>query len=242
MRQWFAVAALAPALWAQSQTAPGRTWQIPALAYGPNMWSILHLANRAPAPGKVLLEVYRENGERLPMADAWEIPAGGTREIRIDSPNGAEESCWAKVTEISQDSALEVDGSVEMLHGNAIESFSRKAKAPSARDVWVSLSAEIAGKQVYFLNIYDQPTTLEFCATNNREQRTCLLPSRTATARFRVNPNQAIAVQVKKLRQKYFIAQSTVPGRAILLLFADGPGSRRVFSSDSSVEFEKPWQ
>ena len=238
MRYWLAVAVLAPALWAQS---PARgTWQIPALGYGPNVWSILHLVNRAATPRQLRLEVYRENGERLAIAETWDVPAGAMREIRIDSPNGDQESCWAKLTELSDEPAVEVDATIEMLHGNAIESYSRKAKDPSANEVWVSRSAEIEGKQVYFLNMFDRPTTIEFCATNNREQRTCLAPSRTAAVRFLVNPNQAIAVQIKKLRQKYFIAQSTVPGRAILLLFTDGPGSKHVFSSDSSVDFGKP--
>jgi hypothetical protein len=106
--------------------------------------------------------------------------------------------------------------------------------------VWVSRAAAVEGKQLYFLNVFDRPTTLEFCATNQREQRTCQAQGRSAAARFRVNPNQAIAVQVKKLRQRYFIAESTVPGKAILLLFTDGPGSKRVFSSESSIEFEAP--
>ncbi|HUI79947.1 MAG TPA: hypothetical protein VLY24_18600 [Bryobacteraceae bacterium] len=231
---------LAPAFWAQSQDVSGRAWQIPALAYGPNIWSTLHLVNRAATPRSVRLEVYRENGERLSIAERWDVPAHEMREIRIDSPNGDQESCWAKVTELSEAPALQVDGSVEMLNGNAIVSFARKAKDPTANDVWVSLAAEIEGKQLYFLNVFDRPTTLEFCATNNREQRSCQVGSQKAAARFEVNPNQAVAVQVKKLRQRYFIAQSTAPGRAILLLFTDGPGTKRVFSSDSSVEFETP--
>jgi hypothetical protein len=235
-----AVAVLAPSLWAQLPARAGRISEIPALAYGPNMWSILRLTNRADAPRSVQLEVYRENGDRLPLAGAWDLAAREMREIRIDSPNGDEESCWAKVTELSDDAAVEVEASIEILKGNAIESYPRKAKDPSANDVWVSRALDVEGKQVYFLNVFDRPTTLEFCATNHREQRSCQTQGRTAAARFRVNPNQAIAVQVKKLRQRYFITQSTVPGKAILLLFTDGPGSKRVFSSESSVEFEAP--
>ena len=235
-----AVAVLAPALWAQSPVNASRTWDIPALAYGPNMWSILRLTNRAATPRTLRLEVYRENGDRLPIAGRLDLVAGEMRDIRIDSPTGDEESCWAKVTELSEDAAVEVEASVEMLKGNAIESYPRKAKNPSANDVWVTRAAEVEGKQVYFLNVFNWPTTLEFCATNQREQRTCQAPGRTAAARFRVNPNQAVAVQVKKLRQRYFIAQYTVPGRAILLLFTDGPGSKRVFSSESFIEFDTP--
>ena len=235
-----AVAVLAPALWAQLPANASRTWEIPALAYGPSMWSIVRLTNRAAIPRSLRLEVYRENGDRLPIGGALDLAAGEMRDIRIDSPNGDEESCWAKVSELSEDPAVEVDASVEILKGNAIESYPRKAKDPSANDVWVSRAAEVEGKQVYFLNVFNRPTTLEFCTTNRREQRSCQAPGRNAAARFRVNPNQAIAVQVKKLRQRYFIAESTVPGRAILLLFTDGPGSKRVFSSESSIEFEAP--
>lgn len=235
-----AVAVLAPALWAQSSAGVSRTWEIPALSYGPNIWSILRLANHAATPRTVRLEVYGENGDRLPVAGALDLAAGEMREIRIDSPTGDGESCWAKVMELSQDAAVDVDASVEMLKGNAIESYSRKAKDPSANDVWVTRAADVEGKQVYFLNVFDRATTLEFCATNNRDQRSCRAQGRTAAARFRVNPNQSVAVQVKKLRQRYFIAESTVPGKAILLLFTDGPGSKRVFSSESSIEFDTP--
>ena len=234
------VAVLTPALWAQSPASESRIWEIPALAYGPNIWSVLRLANRSDTPRSVRLEVYREDGNRVPIAAGVDLAPREMREIRIDSPNGVEESCWAKVTELSEEAAVDVDASVEMLKGNAIESYPRKAKSPSANDVWVSRAADVEGKQLYFLNVFDRPTTLEFCATNRREQRTCEAQGRGAAARYRVNPNQAIAVQVKKLRQRYFIAQSTVPGKAIVLLFTDGPGSKRVFSSDSSVEFDAP--
>jgi hypothetical protein len=235
-----AVAVLAQALWGQAPAGVSRTWDIPALAYGPSMWSILRVTNRAATPRSLSLEVYRENGERLAIAAALDLAPREMREIRINSPTGEEESCWAKVTELSEDTALEVDASVEILNGNAVESFSRKARDPSANDVWVTRAADVEGKQVYFLNVFDRPTTLEFCATNRREQRSCQAQGRTSAARFRVQPNQAVAVQVKKLRQRYFIAESTVPGRAILLLFTDGPGSKRVFSSESSVEFDTP--
>jgi hypothetical protein len=235
-----AVAVLAPALLAQSSVSASRTWEIPALAYGPSMWSIVRVTNRAATPRSLRLEVYRENGDLLPIAGALDLAPREMREIRIDSPAGEEESCWAKVMELSDDAAVEVEASVEILKGNAIESFPRRAKDPSANDVWVTRATDVEGKQVYFLNVFDRPTTLEFCATNRKEQRTCQAQGRIAAARFRVKPNQAIAVQVKKLRQRYFIAESTVPGRAILLLFTDGPGSKRVFSSESSVEFDAP--
>ena len=234
-----AAAALAPILWAQLPAGGEHVWQIPALAYGTNMWSILRLTNRSAAEVSLRLEVYRENGEPLPIAGAWNLGPREMREIRIDSPGGAEESCWARLTELS-DATVDVEASVEFLKGNALESFPRQAKEPSANDVWVSLASAVEGRQVYFLNVFDRATTLAFCATNNREQRSCEAQSRSAAARFQVKPNQAVAVQVKKLRQRYFIAQSTVPGRAILLLFTDGPGSKRVFSSDSSVEFDAP--
>lgn len=232
------VAVLTPCLWAQSPVGVSRTWEIPALGFGPNVWSTVRLVNRAATPRSVRLEVYGEDGDQLPISGALDLAPQQIREIRIDGPTGNEESCWAKVTELSDDPAVEVDASIEMLKGNAIETFSRKAKSPSANDVWVTRAAEVEGKEVYFLNVFDRPTTLEFCATNNREQRTCQAQRRTAAARFRVNPNQSVAVQVKKLRQRYFIAESTDPGKAILLLFTDGPGSKRVFSSDSSVEYD----
>ncbi|HEV3331754.1 MAG TPA: hypothetical protein VG096_12270 [Bryobacteraceae bacterium] len=234
------VAVVASALWAQPPVGAGHTWAVPALGFGPNAWSILRLTNRAPTPRSLRLEVYGENGDRLPVTGELNLSAGETREIRIDGQTGDEQSCWAKVTELSDEPAVDVDASIELLKGNAIVSYRRKAESPSVNDVWVTLATQVEGKQVYFLNVFDQPTTLEFCATNKREQRTCRTQGRTAAARFRVNPNQSIGVQVQKLRQRYFIAESTVPGKAILLLFTEGQGSKRVFSSESNIEFDTP--
>ena len=229
------VVLFASVTWGQApETGGGRVWNIPALAYGPNLWSVLRVTNPSTSAASINVQVFAESGERLPVAADASVQPGETREIRIEQPAAAEESCWAKV--YASDPRIQVEGRVESLKGNELVSYERQAKDPSANAVWVANSADIEGHQLYFINLRERPTVLMFCQTNRREQRTCQAKASPAN-RFVVNPNQSVAVEVKKLRQHFFIAESSSPARSILLLFSGAPGSTKVFSSHSSVEF-----
>jgi hypothetical protein len=233
--RWLAALLVTPALWAQSTETAPRTWEIPALAYGPNFWSTVAITNHSAGKANLRMDVYRETGELLKSEPSLELNPGEMRNIRIEGPSGVEESCWAHLTG-PPEVDLDVSGAVEFLRGNAIESYERPPKIPSARDAWVSRASDISNKQVYFLNLAPNATTLTFCSTNRREQRTCARET-VHTARFLVKPNQAVAVQVHKLREKFFILEPSSRARAIVLLFSNAPGNRKVFSSKSSVDF-----
>lgn len=237
---WLLIAALlAPPGWGQT---PGdgpasRTWYIPALAYGPDIWSIVRLTNPSSAVRPVKVNVYREDGTSLPIAPTFEVQAGAALDIRIDTPSATDEMCWAKVAvlENGPGPAVEVEGFIEILEGKAVEEFPRQALSPLPNRVWVGPASGVEGKQLYFLNVADQPTEVAFCAVDQAPSGACR--KKGPSARFLVRPNQSVSLQVRKLRRRYFVTESSSPGAAILVLFADAPGTKRVFASKSSIQF-----
>jgi hypothetical protein len=221
---------LVPVLSAQN---PVRTLYIPALAYGPDVWSIVRLTNTGSTPQTARLEVYRENGTALPIGPAYDLQPGATLDVRIDAKTEDAEMCWARV--ILPDN-VRVRGFVEILEGNALEDFPRAPHQVSDLPRWVTLSDRIQGKQMYFLNAADRPTVVAFCAARQATADACQKKG-TPSARFRVGPRQSISVQVRKLRGRFFITESSAPEAAVLVLFDNGPGIRKTFGSNSSIEF-----
>ena len=221
---------LAPVLLGQS---PARTRYIPALAYGPNLWSIVRLTNSSAAPQTARVEVYRENGTALPMEPMYDIQPGATLDVRIDGKTGEAEMAWARVV---LPDGVQARGFLEILEGNALEDFPREPHQVSDLARWVTLSDKVQGKQMYFLNVADVPTVVAFCAVKQAPPDACEKKG-TPRARFRVGPNQSISVQIRKLRGKFFVAESSAPGAAVLVLFDDGPGIKKTFASKSSIDF-----
>ena len=195
------------------------------------MWSIVRLANTGPAAQLARVEVFGENGERLPIGPTFEINPGQTRDVRIDGPRPS--MCWARLT---LPSGVEARGFVEVLKGNSLEDFPRELHELSKRARWATLASEVAGKQMYFLNASDHPTELTFCAARQNRPDACAHKGNPA-ARYRVGPNSSIAVRVRNLRRKFFITETSRPGAAILALFDNGPGLKQTFGSKSSIEF-----
>jgi len=218
-----------PLLWGQ----PGLTRYIPALAYGPNMWSIVRLTNSGTMARTVGVDVYREDGTHLPIGPTIEVAPGATADVRIEAPAKSFEACWARVT-LPNDVAAR--GIVEVLEGNALEDFSREMHELSYRTEWATLTSAVQEKYLYFLNAGSEPTVLTFCATNQREPEACRKKG-SAAARFRIGPNQALGVEVHKPRQKFFITESSMPEGALLVLFDGSAGNKRVFGSKSTIEF-----
>ena len=221
---------LAPALFGQGAA---RTRYIPALAYGPNGWSIVRLTNSSVLRQSVRIDAYREDGTPLPLDPAYDIEPGATRDVRIDAKTTDAEMCWVRVVLPDE---VEARGFVEILEGNALEDFPRELHEPSGTARWVTLAKSVQGKQMYFLNAAGRPTEVSFCAVKHAQPEACEKKG-TPRARYRVGPNQSLSVQVRKLRAMYFITESSVPGAAVLALFDNGPGTKKVFDSKSSIEF-----
>lgn len=235
-----AVALLATVSWGQASTAPSadRAWYVPALGYGPGAWSVLRIGNRSAAPETVQVEVYRENGERLPLEPQITVAPGATREIRVDGSSSTDQLCWAKVVQPPGGPPLQIGASVEILHGDALEEFPRQPHQPSPDAHWISRSSAVEGRRLYFLNAGD-PTVVSFCTAKKPFPDECSR-RKNGVAHFPLKSGQSLSVQLRKLRQPFFITQSSVPGAAVLVMFEDSPGRKSFFSSNSSVQFGDP--
>ena len=197
------------------------------------MWSIVRLTNSGIMPRSVRVEVYREDGTRLPIGPMFEVAPGATRDVRIEGNTTTFEACWAEVSLADDVSAR---GIVEVLQGNELQDFSREPHELSGMAEWVTLTSTVQEKYLYFLNAAGQPTVLTFCATDEGKASVCD-QKRRAAIRFRVGGNQAVGVRVHKTRKKFLIIRSSMPGGAVLALFDDSPGQKRFFGSKSTIEF-----
>jgi hypothetical protein len=239
---WFISAALAHALAAQQITIKppnvfGRVWDIPALSYGPNEWSVVRLTNQSEASRSVQVDVYSQRGERLPIGPDFMLNPHQVLDIRIDRAASKQEMCWARV--VDDENAvgqLRVTPLVEILSGNELFDYEREVREFSSRSLWAFRASDLQFKTVYFLNGFDQPTVVTFCESNSRERDPCRRKD-GSPARFTVGPHQSIAVDVRRLRQKYFFILSSVPRAAMLVVLRDGEGRRKQFSSDSTIRF-----
>lgn len=215
-----------------------RIWEIPALAYGPDIWSILRSSSNSESPELVNVEVYCKDGERLPIGPLFEIEPRQTVDVRIESPTSGVTFCWAKVTQQADhvSSELEVRAFVESLNGDELETFERRPAEAYQDAVRAATAREVEDKHLYFLNVADASTVLTLCAADNPKQDTC---QKGAIFIFRilVKPRESIRLDVKKIKKKYLIIESSRPGPAISLLFSDEPGRRRFYSTESTISF-----
>jgi hypothetical protein len=239
---WFLYPALAHALAAQpiadKPPAPdifGRVWNIPALSYGPNEWSVLRLTNQAEIPRLVQVDVYSEKGDRLPIGPEFMLDPHQALDIRIDRNSRREEMCWARVISDGL-GGLTVTPIVEILSGNDLFEYPRDAREFSTRGEWGFRAGDIQFKTVYFVNGFDEPTVVTFCETNRRERDQCGGKS-GSPARFTVGPHQSVAVDVRRLRRRYFFVVSSVPRAGLLVVLKDGSGRRKQFTSESNIQF-----
>lgn len=220
---------------------PAQAWEIPALGYGPNEWSILRITNNSDSPASLQLDVYCGAGNRLPLDSTVAVPARNSRDVRIEAQTTTPVMCWARVNEISgvRGRAVQLRAFLETLKGNQLEDFDREPALASANASWAFLASEVAGEQLYILNASDKATVLTFCAANKPYAKECNRKGSNPVTRL-AKPRQAVLLGVKTFHKKYLITQSSEPGRAILEVFNDKPGHRRVYTSESSISFDTP--
>jgi hypothetical protein len=240
---WLLTLALTPVLAAQVSDNPHSAGvrYVPALAYGPKIWSVIKLSNVSGSLKSVEVDVFNEDGTRVPMARSFEVSPGGTVEVRIDAKADTDQPCWARVAELPTEApagGLDIHAAVEVLRGDALEEFSRAAHVTSAERRWISPTAKLVGRDLYFLNVAENPTVVTFCAARDARADACRRKGTPAT-RIQVSPNHWVSVHVRKLSTRYFVTESSSPGAAVLALFSDGPGDRQVFSSHSSIQFDE---
>jgi hypothetical protein len=220
---------------------PAQVWEIPALGYGANAWSILRLTNNSDSAASLQVDVYCGAGNRMPLGPAFAVEPHKALDIRIDAQSVVAVLCWARVSVFSgmRGPGIQLRAFLETLNGNQLEDFDREPSLASGNSAWALPEPEIAGQQLYVLNASDKPTVLTFCVANKPEAKACQSKGANPVHRL-ANPRQAILVDVKKFRKKYLIAESSEPGRAIIQVFNDQPGHRRVYSSESSISFDTP--
>lgn len=237
---FFAVLCLGSAFWGQtSADAPsGRAWYVPALGYGTGAWSVLRIGNRSGVPETVRVEVYGENGNLILLEPEVTIAPGATREIRIDGASSTDQLCWAKVVEPPGTPPIEIQAAVEILEGNSLEEFPRLPHLASPDAHWVSRSAAVEGKRLYFLNA-GSPTVVSFCTAKKPTPDACGRRN-SGAAHYPLKRGQSLSVLIRKLHRPFFVTRSSVPGAAVLVMFEDSPGRKSYFSSDSSVQFGEP--
>lgn len=83
----------------------------------------------------------------------------------------------------------------------------------------------------------EKPMALTFCVSNKPQATECRHKGANAIQHV-AKPRQAVLLDVKKFRKKYFIVEASEPGRAIIELFNDDPGHRRVYTSETSISFD----
>jgi hypothetical protein len=222
-------------------SAAPRTIEIPALSIGENRWSAIKLTNPSAVTRRATVDVYRQNGAKMAVGGEVSLKPSETIELRIgEEVAKAHEMCWARITDASSDvsglAPLEVTAVVEVLRGNSIESFDRRPLQASPNTKWLSPSWAVQEKDLYFLNASDKAVEVSFCTTDSRVTASC---PRT-TKHYPVAPNQAVVLAVGKLRHPYFLTASSARGRAVLVLLSVAEGARKVFSSESQIQFGEP--
>src|SRR5437660_1206371 len=79
-------------------SAATRTIEIPALSFGKTHWSVIKLTNPAAVTRVVTLDVYRQNGDKLPLGGEIELKPRETTELRIEAESAGDgEMCWARL-------------------------------------------------------------------------------------------------------------------------------------------------
>jgi hypothetical protein len=218
---------------------PPHQWEIPALGYGKNVWSILRFTNNSDSPDRLQVDVYCGQGDRMALGPTFTVEPRKTLDIRIEAPTTVPVLCWARVNSPLGPPEVQLQGFVESLKGNQLEDFDRKPIAPTANGAWALLGSTVSGQQLYVLNASETPTTLTFCAANKPDPKACDKKGSNAVRRV-ANARQAVLVEVKTFKQKYLMTESSQPGRAIIEVFNDEPGHRRVYTTESAISFDAP--
>jgi hypothetical protein len=237
----FAGGARAQALNPSSAREPSRFWEIPALGYAPRDWSTLRLTNNSDSPASFQVEVYCGRGSRLPLDPTYPVEPHQAREIRISAETIVPVLCWARVGQLAgvEGPGIQIRASLETLKGNQLEEFERRPSQASADSFWAIPAHEISGQQLYILNVAENATILTFCTADKPEPKECRRKGVNPIRRL-AKPKQAVVLDVKKFTKKYLIAESSEPGRAIIQLFNDDAGRRKVYAAEPTITFDTP--
>jgi hypothetical protein len=220
--------------------APRQSWEIPALGYSPDAWSILRFTNNTDSAALLRADVYCGPGDRFPSNSPVSVEPGKTLDFRIEAPTTVPVLCWARVAELSGDRhGVQLQAFLERLQGNKLEDFERKPGFETSNPAWAIAEPQIADRQLYLLNASETTTQFSFCASDSPDPKTCHQKGVNLVQRV-ARPREAVVINVNKFPKKYLITQSSHPGGVIVQVFDDQPGHRRVYTSESTISFGDP--
>jgi len=235
------VAAQTPLASSSLSLQPRQVWEIPALGYSPDAWSILRITNNTDSAASFRVDVFCAAGDRFPLNSPVSIEPGKTLDIRIEAPTSVPVLCWARVTEMSgeRSQGVQLRAFLERLKGNQLEDFERKPGFETSNPAWAIPKPQIADRQLYLLNASETPTQFTFCASDTPDPKACHRKGANLLQRV-AHPREAVVMNVKKFPKKYLITQSSHPGGVIIQVFDDTPGHRRVYTTESTISFGDP--
>jgi hypothetical protein len=221
--------------------APRQTWEIPALGYSPDAWSILRFTNNTDSAALLRADVYCGPGDRFPLNSPVSVEPGKTLDFRIEAPTTVPVLCWARVTEIAgeRSTGVQFRAFVERLKGNQLEDFERNVGFETSNPAWAIPERQVADRQLYLLNASQTSTQFTFCAADSPDPTACHRKGVNLVQRV-ARPREAVVINVNKFPKKYLITQSSHPGGVIVQVFDDQPGHRRVYTSESTISFGDP--
>jgi len=220
---------------------PRQVWEIPALGYSSDAWSILRITNNTDSAALLRADVYCGAGDRFPLNSPVSVDPGKTLDIRIEAPTSVPVLCWARVAELSGERThgVQLRAFLERLKGNQLEEFERKPGFQTSNPAWAIPERQVANGQLYLLNASDTSTQFTFCAADTPDPKACHRKGVNLVQRA-AHPREAVVINVNKFPKKYLITQSSHPGGVIVQVFDDQPGHRRVYTSESTISFGDP--
>ncbi|MBV8728191.1 MAG: hypothetical protein JO336_00130, partial [Acidobacteriia bacterium] len=96
--------------------------------------------------------------------------------------------------------------------------------------------SDLRGKTLYFLNVSEMPTTINFCEVKQPKQYACVAERRHVSS-YNLGARQSMLFDLENFRQKYLMIESLPAVKAVIVGLADGPGQARVFSTKSTITF-----
>jgi hypothetical protein len=171
----------------------------------------------------------------------YTLNSGETIDIRINGKASVYESCWAQVQDVSVRRSkpnLQAGAREEQVKGDTLEDFQQTIARPQPFEGWLYPAGEVAGKDVFLLNVSDKPTVLAVCAARALPDSPVYCVEKPAL--IPVSPKQTVVLGIRNLHRPYLLIQSAVKVDAIFGFLRPESGIRRTFSTESSIDFNDP--
>jgi hypothetical protein len=125
--------------------------------------------------------------------------------------------------------------------GDTLEDFQQAIASPQRFERWFG---EVADRNVFLLNVSNERTTLEVCpsmAAPYASRRLIVLPCDKKTAiHIPVNPKQTVVLGLRNAHRPDLLIQSAVRVDAVFGFLRRESGTKRTFSTESSIDFDDP--